>query len=133
MQKLIANQNLWINSLVALTLTSFFFGGCKGEPDNTAQLLEGRWELVEATRDGQPSETLQDLYFEFLPDGQLNTNIAGGPESALYELDKKTIRQRQSRIEADYTIEEISAQTLVISANIRDYAFRFKLAKSSAN
>lgn len=133
MQKLIANQNLWINSLVAITLTALLAGGCKSEPDNTAQLLEGRWELVEATRDGQPSETLQDLYFEFLPGGQLNTNIAGGEETALYELDKKIIRQRQSRIEADYTIEEISAQTLVISANIRDYAFRFKLAKSSTN
>lgn len=127
------NKSLWISSVVLAALAVVLTGACKSEPDDTAQLLTGRWELIEATRDGQPSETLQDLYFEFLPDGQLNTNIAGGPESALYELDKKTVRQRQSRIEADYTIEEISDSLLVLSAKIRDYAFRFRLAKAPGN
>lgn len=123
-------KSSWNRLAAFLTTFILLMGACQTEPDDTAQRILGRWALTEATRNGQVAESLQDLYFEFLSNNQLNTNISGVPETAAYTIDKKTIQQRQSRIEADYTIEEINDSVLVLSANIRNIAFQFKLARN---
>ncbi|MBL8047007.1 MAG: hypothetical protein JNL09_10720 [Anaerolineales bacterium] len=75
---------------------------------------------------------MEELYYEFLPDGTLRTNMSGAPETATYAVEKNILQQRQGRIEADYTIEELSDSVLILSANIRSFAFQFKLAKRSS-
>lgn len=124
-------QILWPSAILLVLVSTW--SACRQDQDNTAERIVGRWELREATRDGKPTESLEALYFEFLPDGKMNTNMAGVPETAAYTVAKNTIQQRQSRIEADYIIEELGDSIMVLSASIRDYNFRFRLGKAHTN
>lgn len=108
------------------------FLSCKRDPGITTDQVLGRWELDYATRDGRPTESLEELYYEFLPDGTLRTNMSGAPETATYAIENNILQQRQGRIEADYTIVELSDSVLVLSANIRNYAFQFRLLKRNS-
>ena len=113
-----------------LILSFLFLLGCKSETvDNTDQLI-GRWDIREAKRNGQATESLDQLYFEFFQDGNMKTNILGADEEATYELDNKTIRQRESQMPIDYTIESISDTSLIMNATINRFNFRFQLGKT---
>lgn len=113
-----------------LILSFLFLLGCKGESvDNTDQLI-GRWDIREAKRNGQATESLDQLYFEFFQDGNMKTNILGADEEATYELDNNTIRQRESQMPIDYTIETISDTSLIMNATINRFNFRFQLGKT---
>lgn len=96
----------------------------------TEELLLGRWEITEATRNGRPTESLEELYFEFFQDGRMITNLLGAAESSRYQVDGNVIAQRESRVETDYAIEEITDSTLTLSARMRDYDFLFRLHRS---
>ncbi len=121
------------NSVIGFTSLIFsflFLLGCNSESvDNTDQLI-GRWDIREARRNGQATESLDQLYFEFFQDGNMKTNILGADEEATYELDSKTIRQRESQMPIDYTIESISDTSLIMNATINRYNFRFQLGKT---
>jgi len=99
------------------------------ETDRQEHLL-GRWELQQAFRNGQVTESLQELYFEFYQDGEMSTNILGASETAAYELDDNNLQQRDSQLDIDYRIEELSDSLLVLTTNLRNYDFRFRLRKS---
>ncbi|NRB52679.1 MAG: hypothetical protein HRU41_33770 [Saprospiraceae bacterium] len=113
-----------------LIFSFLFLLGCKSESvDNTDQLI-GRWDIREAKRNGQATESLDQLYFEFFQDGNMKTNILGADEEATYELDDNTIRQRESQLPIDYTIESISDTSLIMNATINRFNFRFQLGKT---
>lgn len=113
-----------------LILSFLFVLGCKSEPVNNTDQLIGRWDIREAKRNGQATESLDQLYFEFFQDGNMKTNILGADEEATYELDNKTIRQRESQMPIDYTIESISDTSLIMNATINRFNFRFQLGKT---
>lgn len=106
------------------------FSACQNEEKTDLNaLLLGRWELNYATRDGGPAPSVEGLYFTFLEDGALQTNIAGSPETAAYSIEDSVIKQRESRYEIDYNIEQLSDSTLIVSTKLRDYDFVFSLKK----
>ncbi|MEN0005229.1 MAG: hypothetical protein AAF798_13840 [Bacteroidota bacterium] len=114
------------------TLVCFIFllTTCKKDvEDNSAELLVGRWEIQEASRNGRSTASLDNLYFEFYEDGSMRTNLSGATETAKYALEPPTIRQMESKMDADYTIQEITDSTLFMSTELRGYAFRFLLKK----
>ncbi len=116
-------------SLLILLVTGA--GACQSDPAITPDNLIGRWEIEEAYRDGQPTETLEALYFVFNETGTMVTNLSGQDEQASYEIDNRTIKQRDSRIETDYTVQSIGPDNLELSAQIRDFRFRFLLKRST--
>ncbi len=123
----------WTNHLI-LTLSlalTFTFQACGPEetPDSSPDELLGRWELKNATRNGRPTESLADLYFEFFLDGKMKTNIGGAPENASYILVDDEIRQSDSQFNVTYQIEELSDSTLVLATELRGYSFKFLMAK----
>lgn len=121
------------SGILLLILGTTTFLACQNNTtEETAQLLVGRWELEQALRNGNPTESLADLYFEFAADGKLMTNIAGLPEEGTYELKKQQLLQRNTQIDADYTIEEITEANLILSTDLRGYAFRFLFKKAEA-
>jgi len=125
----------WTNlSLVFCALAaSIFMVGCKPEKqDDYAEKILGRWEIREGLRNGEATESLSGLFFEFQAGGAMRTNLSGAEETAAYELKENQILQRQSQIEADYTIEEITDSTLTLSTKLRSYNFRFMLGKAAA-
>lgn len=120
-------------SVIGFTTLFFsflFLLGCKGESVSNTDQLIGRWDIREARRNGQATESLDQLYFEFFQDGNMKTNILGADEEATYELDNKTIRQRESQMPIDYTIESISDTSLIMNATINRFNFRFQLGKT---
>lgn len=122
-------KNISISLLLLGTITIF---ACQTQNTaETAQMLVGRWELVQALRNGSPTESLAELYFEFTADGKLKTNLTGVPEEGTYELKDEQLLQRNTQIDADYTIEEIADSNLTLTTNLRGYAFRFDLKKST--
>lgn len=103
---------------------------CQDTQETSRQeYLLGRWELQQAFRNGQVTESLQELYFEFFQDGKMSTNILGASETATYELQENELRQRDSQMDIDYQIEELSDSLLVLTTNLRSYDFRFRLHK----
>ena len=115
---------LWAILLVLLTQLA-----CTSDENTNADQLLGRWEIYEATRNGRPTESLAELFFEFAPEGKMRTNITGAATDASYQLSKNQILQRDSDIDIDYNIEQMQDSTLIISTELRGYAFRFILNK----
>lgn len=118
------------------TRVLFFFIGvaalsaCQDSQEiDRQEYLLGRWEIQEARRNGQATESLQELYFEFFQDGKMTTNLLGAAETASYELEDGELRQRDSQLDIDYRIEELTDSLLILTTNLRDYDFRFRLHK----
>ena len=104
---------------------------CKTEKqEDYSEKILGRWEIVEAKRNGDLTESLAGLFFEFQPGGAMRTNLSATEETAAYELQGDKILQRQSQIEADYTIEAVTDSTMTLTTTLRNYNFRFLLAKA---
>jgi len=125
----------WTNHLyiiLSLALTSSFLAcGPEESTDTTSpdQIL-GRWELRDAMRNGRPTESLDDLYFEFFLDGKMMTNIGGATESASYTLEEDQIHQTESQFDVHYQIRELNDSIMVLGTEIRGSSFKFTLAKA---
>ncbi|PSR11870.1 MAG: hypothetical protein DA408_00770 [Bacteroidetes bacterium] len=112
-----------------LLLGIFVCAACSSNNEEQEAALLGRWEIQEAFRSGEVTTTLAGMFFEFEPDGQLLTNIAGSDENYAYELDGDHILQREGTIEADYAIEELADNRLVLTTNLGNKPFRIVLKK----
>ncbi len=108
------------------------FVACQSEPDNAEQLLMGRWEIQNAYRNGQPTQTLEGLFFEFSEDGLMKTNLPISAEAARYELEDGLIRQLDVDDPLEFEIVSISDSTLAMGSKIRKFDFRFLLQKRPA-
>lgn len=122
-----------INSKFGLfTLTLFFLisMGCK-EPEPEVQIdqLKGRWELTWAQVNGDQTDRLRDLYFVFLPDTSMQTNILGSERNFKYRFDGERISQI-SDPELHYLLKEINDSTLTVETEIRGSTFTINLNKS---
>ncbi|MCI5082376.1 MAG: hypothetical protein MRY78_11805 [Saprospiraceae bacterium] len=101
----------------------------KPKDDNTADYLIGRWNIEEATRNDQQTESLAKLFYEFFEDGTMRTNLTGSTQTGTYQLEDKQILQRETPMDADYNIEEITDSTLIMNTSLRGQAFRFRFSK----
>jgi hypothetical protein len=112
-----------------LLVSIFVFSACNNNNEEQETALLGRWEIEEAFRAGEATTTLAGMYFKFDSDGQLLTNIAGSDENYSYEVDNDHILQREGTIEADYTIEELADNRLVLTTTLGNKPFRIVLKK----
>ena len=105
---------------------------CCGD-DNSIQIadLTGRWEIQEAFRDGKSTDTMEGMYFEFVEDGQLTTNMTGADETYRFELDGNKVQQREGTIETDYVIESLLEQELILTTTLRGKQFRMVLQQTA--
>ncbi len=124
----------WYTFLLTL-LSIFLLAACGSDTQETAakgltedQLL-GYWEIEEASRNDEPTESLDDLYFEFMKGGQMRTNLAGKPAEGTFEINGSVLEQRGTEMEVDYIVEAIEEDKLVLSTTLRNYDFRFVLAR----
>jgi hypothetical protein len=119
---------------ILILLGSFTFVlACNKNDEETAKKLIGYWQLQAALRNDRPTESLDDMYLEFTTDGKLRTNVGGSPEEGTYALKRNQISQRNTSVPADYVIETIEDSNLVLSTELRGYAFRFTFKKMASN
>lgn len=119
----------FIQAILFISLFSVISCTEPPQEDNTQEYLIGRWDIQEASRNGRPTESLDQLYFEFFEDGSMNSNLTGSTQESKYTLEGKTVKQSGSPMDSDYAIEEISDSTLMMNTNIRGQIFRFRFQK----
>lgn len=120
-----------ITALFFFATTLFFLASCGDDNALTSTDLAGRWVIQNATRNGEPTTTMEGMYFEFLDDGKLLTNMTGAEEAYSYELDGGVILQRDGTIDADLLIESLKEGELVLTTELRDKQFRMVLRQPS--
>ena len=120
-------------SLFAL-LTISFLCSCTGgstSGDDTGikvEQLNGSWLVTKAIRDGQATETLDGLFFQFSNAGQMTTNLLGSNMESPFELSGNKILQK-STPPLEFTIDKVDAKELVISKLIQEMDFKLTLEK----
>ena len=118
------------SSLFFLILTC----SCKEEskqPQLDKNLLTGRWEIVQAWRNGRPTETLAGTFYEFDENGTMRTNLtaSGVEEESKFEVDGLKIEQKSSPEKVEYTVSELSDSVLTLSMKIKNFPFQIQLSK----
>ena len=96
------------------------------EVKQDTSLLNGKWLVVSATRNANPTTTLNEAFFDFAADSTMQTNLTGEATSARYSLSGNTINQ-MSESSLSYDILKLSADTLVLKTKILDYDFKLLL------
>ena len=96
-------------------------------------LLSGRWDLVEGTRNGKVTESLRDTYFEFTQDGKMSTNlpIKGGVDSDFEIKENVIVQTIVDDLKINYAIKELTVTSLKLSTKLRGYDFVFSMEKST--
>ena len=108
----------------------FISSGCKKqEPAISMEELDGRWELHWAQVNGSETDRLRDLYFVFLPDTSLQTNILGSERNYKYRFDGETISQ-QSDPALQYLLKSVNDSTMTVETEIRGSVFTIFLDKA---
>ncbi|MCB0666148.1 MAG: hypothetical protein KDC80_10015 [Saprospiraceae bacterium] len=116
--------------LLIITLTGISLLTCKKtEPAVEMDQLEGRWELNWAQVNGAETDRLRNLYFVFLPDTSMQTNILGSERNYKYEFDGEVISQI-SDPSLQYLLREVNDSTLTFETEIRGSIFTIYLDKS---
>lgn len=113
---------LWAAVLILCTQIA-----CTSDNKTNEADIVGQWNIAEATRNGKPTESLAKLFFEFQPDGKMRTNILGAATDASYKLSNNQVMQRESDMDIDYEVEQLTDSVLIMSTELRGYAFRFIL------
>lgn len=115
-------------ALIALSLGLFV--ACGDDKIENADLILGRWDIQEALRSGRPTESLDELFFEFYDEGKMRTNITGSTADGSYKIDGDQLLQRGGPLEADYTIQTLTDSILVLSAIINKLDFKLQFTRT---
>jgi hypothetical protein len=112
-------------------LTIISIASCTTDAESIdCDLLYGRWDIKSAQRDGHPTETLTNTFFEFEKGGKMvtNFNLEGNEVSEKYEINGTIITQNGDA-EIEYSIEKLEEGKLVLLTKLMDYEFTLNLVK----
>ena len=89
----------------------------------------GRWELAFAQVDGKETDRLRSLYFVFLADTSLRTNIFGSETNFKFSMQDDQIQQI-SEPPITYHLLEHTDTSLHVQTQLRGQQFTMKLHKA---
>jgi hypothetical protein len=118
--------------IILFSIVVILFSGCQQESGNkndTASMLLGAWKLTSATRNGNVTETLDNLKLEFINDTLLYSNLSSSREEQTYKLENLTISTEGARINPAYKIVSITDSTLQLQMILNDYQFEFSFVQ----
>ncbi len=101
----------------------------QGESSLDTLQFMGRWELATAEVDGKSTDRLRSLYFVFLPDTSLQTNIFGSETNYKFSFEDGVILQF-SNPQLNYELLEITDSTMSLRTELRGKQFTMYLGKS---
>lgn len=111
---------------VSLTLLSILvLVSCGGDISKDA--VQGRWELMNATKNGKPTRILDGAHFEFIGDS-LQSNLVNQEIWTSYEISSTTL---QPQIGEAFEIDTFSTDLLVLTVNKKRNAFTLNLKRSN--
>ncbi|MDX2134269.1 MAG: hypothetical protein SFV52_05770 [Saprospiraceae bacterium] len=114
--------------IAAASLFFLVFGGaCRDTNQVDPALLTGRWILQSGFIDGKQNDRLNGTFFQFYPDGTMETNLPLGFDPPTpFEVDGEVLLQKGEQT-FRYRIESVSDTQLVLSTDLRGTQFRFDL------
>jgi hypothetical protein len=90
--------------------------------------LQGKWEIINASRNGRNTLTLEKGYFEFWNNDSIETNILGEILKTNYEL-KNNIIFTSSEL-STISVVKAKLDTIFLETEISNYLFSFTLVKN---
>lgn len=90
--------------------------------------LLGKWDVVEAKRNGSLTRTFSNAYFDFQPGNTLETNFSGEVHEAGYQLENGVIVQHGGT-PVRYQINEWADSTFMLNFEYMSFHFDFLLAR----
>ena len=115
-----------------LTIISLLLVSCEqgsGEVGLSQSDILGRWELAFAQVDGKETDRLRSLYFVFLPDTSLQTNIFGSETNFKFSMQEERIQQI-SEPPITYHLLEHTDTSLHVQTQLRGQQFTMKLLRA---
>ena len=91
--------------------------------------IAGRWELASAQVDGKDTDRLRSLYFVFLPDTSLQTNIFGSETNFRFSMLEDKIEQ-YSEPKLTYYLLDYTDTTIHVQTELRGKQFSMELRKA---
>lgn len=116
-------------------ITLFFAAGalilssCSSDSVDYATVIQGKWELESATRNGKDAASLQGLYFAFDEAGNMDTNLPVSQGASTYQVEGDQITQTNNGNEIVYQITEAEEDKIMLSATLASTPFTFTLKK----
>ncbi|MEM1321808.1 MAG: hypothetical protein AAGG75_16230 [Bacteroidota bacterium] len=98
-------------------------------PQISDAAIQGRWNVVQASRNDKPTETLEGAFFDFKSGGRMLTNILGEEQEMDYQLNENVINQSGSQ-QLKYTIERHTGNAMTLTMTMVGFNFRFDLQKA---
>ncbi|MBX2816102.1 MAG: hypothetical protein KTR24_08895 [Saprospiraceae bacterium] len=117
-----------LKPLILFSISIFCWVSCAQDSQSEEKII-GRWDLHAAVIDGEETDRLDNLYFEFSPEGEVGTNIFGIDESYQYTLDSEQINQA-SEPPLVYDLEWLSDSTISMVTQIRRKEFVLSLQRT---
>ncbi len=118
-----------LSCLLLISIGTVLYG-CKSHPSEAGHdQLMGRWELTHAAVDGKATDRLRSLYFVFLPDTSVQTNILGSETNFHFTYDEQQIEQ-WSDPSMIYQVLAMTDSTLDLQTEIRGKTFDIYLQRA---
>lgn len=92
--------------------------------------FQGKWDLVDASRNNRRISTLENATFDFRSDGKMATNVMGDENYYPYSFQNDVITESDGDM-LELKIEKLVDDTLVLSSTMRGDAFVLTLTKSA--
>ncbi len=121
--------NLRLGSMICVICSLITCGCKKNDPAFSHDQLNGRWELNWAQVNGSETDRLRDLYFVFLPDTSMQTNILGSERNFKYSLDGEVISQMSDPV-LSYLLTAVNDSVMTVQTEIRGSVFTIYLDKA---
>lgn len=116
-------------STLLLAATCLLFTACEEADIADEASLVGTWEMVEARRNNTPTNTLDNMTFQFGADGSFNTNMMQNETPGSYTVVDETIVTEGVDIPLIYELRELTDSSLVVRTEFRDFQFDFNMRK----
>lgn len=94
----------------------------------TIASVNGRWEVVAATRNGESTESVNGAFFELKDNDVLLTNIMGEEAESKYLLDGNLIVSK-GQPEMVYEVKKLADSTMALGMSIPKYEFELILER----
>lgn len=107
----------------------FILSSCETSTKQEFNII-GKWNVVNADRNGSRTSTLKDAYFQFNADSTMVTNILRRDLTTGYTLRDRTIMQNSTAPLA-FDIVDLIGDSLVLSSKIREYDFVFYMNRDT--
>jgi hypothetical protein len=102
--------------------------GCKQNAEINSETLEGKWSVLQASRDGQPTKTLESAYFDFTKNGKVSSNILQSTDNIDYSIDGNFIHIKDAT-PFTLAITNFQKDTMNAEGLLGSYKVELQLAK----